>query len=43
MKVSEVEKVDITSVTLNSLDSQSHHETSNKNRIPVHRSSIERR
>ena len=31
LKVSEVEKVDITSVTLNSLDSQSHHETSNKN------------
>ena len=31
LKVSEVEKVDITSVTLNGLDSQSHHETSNKN------------
>ena len=31
LKVSEVEKVDITSVTLNGLDSKSHHETSNKN------------
>ena len=31
LKVSEVEKVDITSVTLNGLDSQSHYETSNKN------------
>ena len=31
LKVSEVEKVDITSVTLNSLDAKSHHETSNKN------------
>ena len=31
LKVSEVEKVDIISVTLNSLDAKSHHETSNKN------------